>query len=112
LKTKEEMPKSGKLFERVPLEKVPNFQKLKPADRTKPAKAQTASTVRKNVALAKRTTGTDANDHAVGLWIDTALFRKHRNRTPQIVLHDPLQSRNNRYLALADLAFNNNRRVK
>jgi hypothetical protein len=106
------MPKSGKLFERVPLEKVPNFQKQKPAKRTKPAKAQTASIVRKKVARVKHATRSDADDHAVGLWIDTALFRKHRNRTPQIVLHDPLQSRNNRYLALADLALKNNRRAK
>ena len=48
----------------------------------------------------------------LGLWIDFNLLRKHQNRPPQTIIHDPLASVNNRYLELADLALGTNKKKK
>ena len=86
------MQKPIRLFERVPLQEVPRTSKAQ-----------------KKAARPKRTIRTDADDHPVGLWINTKLLRKHQNRTPQVVLHDPSS---NRYLTLADLAFKNHKQTQ
>ena len=52
------------------------------------------------------------DDHDLGLWVDYELLRKHQGRPPEIVLHAPTSSLNNRYLRLADLALGNNKTKK
>lgn len=65
--------------------------------------------VQKRKARPKRSIAKPGDDHELGLWIDKDLLRKHQNRHPQTIIHDPLTSTNNRYLALADIALGNNR---
>ena len=99
------MKRQKRLFERVPLDQVRHLQKLDSTEQTKPAKSPATNIVPKRAVRPKRSIKTDGDDHAVGLWIDKDLLRKHQNRTPQIVLHHALASTNNRYLRLADLAL-------
>jgi hypothetical protein len=63
--------------------------------------------VQKSKARPKRLINHPGDGHELGLWIDYELLRKHQNRTPQTIIHDPLSSVNNRYLELADLALGN-----
>jgi len=73
------------------------------------AKKQNAQ---KSKARPKPSLAKPREDHKVGLWIDKELLRRHQNRPPQTIIHDPLASTNNRYLALADIALGNNRPKK
>ena len=68
--------------------------------------------VQKRKARPKRSIEKPGDDHELGLWIDKELLRKHQNRPPQTIIHDPLTSTNNRYLALADIALGNNKPKK
>ena len=68
--------------------------------------------VQKRKARPKRSIAKPGEDHELGLWIDKDLLRKYQNRPPQTIIHDPLTSTNNRYLALADIALGNNRPKK
>jgi hypothetical protein len=68
--------------------------------------------VQKRKARPKRSIAKPGDDHELGLWIDKDLLRKHQNRAPQTIIHDPLTSTNNRYLALADIALGNNKPKK
>lgn len=68
--------------------------------------------VQKHKARPKRSIAKPGNDHELGLWIDKDLLRKHQNRPPQTIIHDPLTSTNNRYLALADIVLGNNKPKK
>ena len=61
--------------------------------------------VQKSKARPKRSIDNPGDDHELGLWIDYELLRKHQNRTPQTIIHDPMSSVNNRYLELADFAL-------
>jgi hypothetical protein len=61
--------------------------------------------VQKTKARPKRSISHPGDDHDLRLWIDYELLRKHQNRAPQTIIHDPLSSVNNRYLELADLAL-------
>jgi hypothetical protein len=118
------MPNIKSPFERIPInvvrmilenqkngvpesEELANTQKrLKPEQANKTA---TANNVQKHRARPKRSIRTEGQDHPLGLWIDKEIFRKHQNRPPQLVLHDPSAISSNRYLALADLALGSNR---
>ena len=68
--------------------------------------------VQKRKARPKRSILKPGGDHELGLWIDKDLLRKHQNPIPHTVIHNPLPSANNRYLALADLALGNNKPKK
>ena len=68
--------------------------------------------VDKSKARPKRSINDPGDDHDLGLWIDYELLRRHRNRTPHTIIHDPLASVNNRYLDLADLALGNGKAKK
>ena len=68
--------------------------------------------VQKRKARPKRSIAKPGDDHELGLWIDKELLRKHQNRAPQTIIHDPLTSTNNRYLALADIVLGNNKPKK
>ena len=66
--------------------------------------------VQKRKARPNRSIEILGDDHPLGLWIDIELLRKHRNRTPQTIIHDQSSVTNNRYLELADLALGNKKR--
>lgn len=51
----------------------------------------------------KRPIVNPGDDHELGLWIDYELLRKHQNRSPEMVIHDPISSLG--HLELADLAL-------
>jgi len=72
----------------------------------------TKKNVQKRKPRPKRSIANPGDDHELGLWIDKDLLRKHQNRAPQTVIHDPAASTNNRYLALADLALGNGKPKK
>jgi hypothetical protein len=61
--------------------------------------------VQKRKARPERSIDKPGRDHELGLWIDKDLLSKHRNRTPQTIIHDQVMTANNRYLALADIAL-------
>jgi hypothetical protein len=63
--------------------------------------------VSKRKASPTRSIEISGDDHEVGLWINTDLLRKHRNPTPQTIIHSLSPTANNRYLELADLALGN-----
>ena len=93
-------------FQRVPLHEVP-----RPGlrDEGSGRNSVIANRLKKNRGRSKRPRGAQDDDHAVGLWMDMDILRKHQTGTPQIVIHDPMASTNNRYLALADFALGNNK---
>lgn len=78
--------------------------------------AKTTTAKKKNVqkrkARPKRSIAKPGDDHELGLWIDKDLLRKHQTRSAQTIIHDPLTSTNNRYLALADIALRTNKPKK
>ena len=98
-----------KLFERIPLHEVPVVTGSNGTPNPRPAHADTAQNVQKQPARPKRSIKTDGADHPAGLWINWELLRRHRCRSPQVVLHDPLVSGNSRYLLLGDVAFGNDK---
>jgi len=65
--------------------------------------------VQKRKARPKRSIAKPGDDHELGLRIDKELLRKHQNRYRQTIIHDPLTSTKNRYLAPADIAMGNNK---
>ena len=71
-----------------------------------------ATNVEKRKARPARSISNPGDDHDLGLWIDLDLIRRHQNRSPQTIIHDPLSSVNNRYLELADLALRNGKPKK
>lgn len=99
------MQKRKKPFERIPLSEVPVVRDSDASPRRTPAKSAKAN-VQKRAARPKRSINAQEDDHPVGLWIDVDLLRKHRNRSPQIVLHDQ-SSASSHYLMLADFALRN-----
>ena len=120
------MQKKTSRFERIRLEEVSHLlKKQKNAEREseQPFEDQPPKTVRQNPpgqannvqkhrARPKRSIRTEGEDHPLGLWIDKDIFRKHQNPAPQMVLHDPAWTLNNRYIALADLALGTNKKKR
>jgi hypothetical protein len=115
------MPKSKQLFERIPLRDISHvLGDQKPAgsppernsdslDNSKPLAPKKPTTiVQKNPLARKVRTKTDTEDRSIESWLNQDIFRKQRERATQIVLHGPLASTNNRYLALADKSFGRN----
>ena len=101
------MQKRKKPFERIPLSEVPVARESDATERRAPAKSAKVN-VQKRAARPKRSIKAQEDDHPVGLWMDVDLLRKHRNRPPQIVLHDQ-STASSHYLMLADLALRNKR---
>ena len=119
------MQKRKNLIRRIPLEEVPRLlREQKTPERsghqsedvevandvpaTRPPHTENA---RKHHAAAKAHLRTEAGAHSLGLWINMDMFRRHHQQQARIILHDPRPGTNNRYLALADLALNNRKRV-
>ena len=111
----------GKMgFERVPLKHVRRLLKEQNqaqeksqdlnADDKNSVGNQSRSNVQKHRAQPKRNIGTEGEDHPLGLWINKEIFRKHRNRPPQMALLDATLYSNNRYLALDSVR--NSQKVK
>ena len=63
----------------------------------------------KRKAQPKRPISTPGDGNEVKVWIDYELLRKHQGRTSHTIIHDPLASKNNRYLQLADVALGNDK---
>ncbi len=98
------MQKRKRLFERIPMTQVPATAEVDTTERRTPAPA-VKTNVQKRAARPKRSIKAQEDDHPLGLWMDVDLLCKHRNRPPQIVLHDELSSAASRYFMLADLAL-------
>ena len=106
------MPKRKNRFQRIPLNQVPSSDSSGRHEQTSSSSSTVTSNVQKHAAHPKRSIKKEGDDHPLGLWIDREMLRKHQNRTPKIVLHNPLPSADNRYLALADLALGNDTKAK
>jgi hypothetical protein len=114
------MPKRKQLFESIPLRDISHvLGDQKPAgsppernsdspDNSKPLAKKPTTVVQKTRLPRKAWPKTDEEDRSIESWLNKDIFRKQREQATQIVLHGPLASTNNRYLALADQALGKN----